>query len=165
MYWLSNCYIFLYHIHLCFWIQCDLHYPIVTIFVKPPENPDKTVEIPQENDFVDIKNVMCVRMPTGNFKLLSHFYKDQVQVLRKEFSTVKDIITRLENLTTTNQVCTRDFIFFFSKCSIDNSLCKFINHCYDWIDFRSKYCSNQWFNWDDKFEVVNCLRFCASCPK
>ena len=41
----------------------------------------------------------------GNFKLLCHFFADQVQVLRQEISSAKAIVRRLENLPQPNQVC------------------------------------------------------------
>ena len=60
----------------------------------------------KENEFVEIKNVFCVPgEEEGNFKLLCHFFEDQVQVLRQEISSAKAIVRRLENLPHPNQVC------------------------------------------------------------
>ena len=63
-------------------------------------------QVPKENEFVEIKNVFCVPgEEEGNFKLLCHFFADQVQVLRQEISSAKAIVRRLENLPQPNQVC------------------------------------------------------------
>ena len=86
----------------------------VTIFVKPSEDHNRVVQVPNENEFVEIKNVFCVPgEEEGKFKLLCHFFADQVQVLRPEISSVKEIVRRIENLPQPNQVCSniKSFIF------------------------------------------------------
>ena len=83
----------------------------VTIFVKPSEDINREVKIPNENDFVEIKDVYCVPFDGktgGSFKLLSHFYVDNITLLRKEYSCVKEISRRLENR---KQPQVRIFIF------------------------------------------------------
>ena len=78
----------------------------VTIFVKPSDDHNRVVQVPNESEFVEIKNVFIVRgEEEGNFKLLCHFFADQVQVLRQEISSAKGIVRRLENLPKPNQVC------------------------------------------------------------
>ena len=78
----------------------------VTIFVKPSEDHRRVVQVPNENEFVEIQNVFCVPgKEAGNFKLLCHFFADQVQVLRPEISSAKEILQRLDNLPQPNQVC------------------------------------------------------------
>ena len=78
----------------------------VTIFVKPSEDHRRVVQVPNENEFVEIQNVFCVPgKEAGNFKLLCHFFADQVQLLRQEISSAKEILRRLDNLPQPNQVC------------------------------------------------------------
>ena len=55
----------------------------------------------------------------GNFKLLCHFFEDQVQVLRQEISSAKAIVRRLENLPQPNQVCSMGGSCHFAKASND----------------------------------------------
>ena len=86
----------------------------VTIFVKPSEDHNRVVQVPKENEFVEIKNVYCVPgKEEGKFKLLCHFFADQVQVLRQEISSAKAIVRRLENLPQPNQVCLNVRVHFF----------------------------------------------------
>ena len=81
----------------------------VTIFVKPSEDIDREVKIPNENEFVEIKDVYCVPVECGDsFKLLSHFYADNITLLRKEYSCVKEISRRLEKR---HEPQVRGFIF------------------------------------------------------
>lgn len=68
----------------------------ITIFVKPKLEETRKVSIPKEGCFVHLREVYSVQVP-GGLKLMSCFYENQVQLLTKEISSVKEIVRRLEN--------------------------------------------------------------------
>ena len=100
----------------------------VTIFVKPSDDISKVVKIPEENEFVAIKNIFCSSVEGGKFKLLCHFFDDQVQILRQEVSSVKEIMRRLESLPLPNQVC--KCLFFHSPIQRLKTLGKIFHFLY-----------------------------------